>query len=154
MIDILVGSQMGAAEYVAEQVAETLVKAGYEVKLHLTPELDQLNLTSVWLVITSTYGAGDLPDNIQPFADQIAQDQPDLTTLSFAVVTLGDSNYDTFCLAGKKLALCIQQCGAALLLPPLDIDAQQPELPEDTALTWLPLLQHALETDRQKKAGA
>ena len=74
MIDILVGSQMGAAEYVAEQVAETLVQAGYDVKLHLKPELDHLNQNHVWLVITSTYGAGDLPDNIQPFADQLAQD--------------------------------------------------------------------------------
>jgi len=37
MIDILGRSQMGAAEYVAEQVAETLVQAGYDVKLHLKP---------------------------------------------------------------------------------------------------------------------
>ncbi|MDP4944503.1 MAG: flavodoxin domain-containing protein, partial [Alishewanella sp.] len=102
MIEILVGSQMGAAEYVAEQVAETLVQAGYETKLHLQPDLDQLNPTHIWLVITSTYGAGDLPDNIQPFADQLAQDRSDLNTLSYAVITLGDSSYDTFCLAGQK----------------------------------------------------
>ncbi len=73
MIEILVGSQMGAAEYAAEQVAETLEKAGYEVKLHLTPDLTQLTRNSIWLVVTSTYGAGDLPDNIQPFVDQLAR---------------------------------------------------------------------------------
>jgi MioC protein len=140
MIDILVGSQMGAAEYVAEQVAETLVQAGYDVNIHLKPELDHLNPTHVWLVITSTYGAGDLPDNIQPFADQLAQDRRDLTTLSYAVITLGDSSYDTFCLAGHKIAQMLQNKQAKCLLPPLDIDAQQPELPEDTALTWLPKL--------------
>jgi len=102
MIEILVGSQMGAAEYAAEQVAETLEKAGYEVKLHLTPDLTLITRHSIWLVVTSTYGAGDLPDNIQPFVDQLAQDQTDLTTVSYAVITLGDSSYDTFCLAGKK----------------------------------------------------
>ncbi|NRQ44353.1 FMN-binding protein MioC [Rheinheimera sp. YQF-2] len=140
MIDILVGSQMGAAEYVAEQVAETLVQAGYEATLHLKPELDHLNPSGVWLVITSTYGAGDLPDNIQPFADQLAQDRRDLTTLSYAVITLGDSAYDTFCEAGRKLAALLSAKGAVSLISPLEIDAQQAALPEDTAVAWLPKL--------------
>ena len=140
MIDILVGSQMGAAEYVAEQVAETLVQAGYEINIHLKPELDHLNPTNVWLVITSTYGAGDLPDNIQPFADQLAQDRRDLTTLSYAVITLGDSAYDTFCEAGRKLAALLSAKGAMSLISPLEIDAQQAALPEDTAVAWLPKL--------------
>lgn len=144
MIDILVGSQMGAAEYVAEQVAETLVQAGYDVKLHLKPELDHLNQNHVWLVITSTYGAGDLPDNIQPFADQLAQDRRDLTTLSYAVITLGDSGYDTFCEAGRKIDHLLQIKGARRLITALEIDAQDPQLPEDTALVWLPQLQKKL----------
>ena len=140
MIDILVGSQMGAAEYVAEQVAETLVQAGYEATLHLKPELDHLNPSGVWLVITSTYGAGDLPDNIQPFADQLAQDRRDLNTLSYAVITLGDSAYDTFCQAGRKLAALLAARGANSLINALEIDAQQADLPEDTALAWMPKL--------------
>tara|TARA_R110002126_G_scaffold16500_17_gene65872 strand:- start:15363 stop:15809 length:447 start_codon:yes stop_codon:yes gene_type:complete len=140
MIEILVGSQMGAAEYVAEQVAETLVQAGYEATLHLQPDLDQLNPTHIWLVITSTYGAGDLPDNIQPFADQLAQDRRDLNTLSFSVITLGDSSYDTFCQAGKTLQQLLQQQGAKPLLESLEIDVLTADLPEDQALIWLPQL--------------
>jgi MioC protein len=138
MIEILVGSQMGAAEYAAEQVAETLEKAGYEVKLHLTPDLTLITRHSIWLVVTSTYGAGDLPDNIQPFVDQLAQDQTDLTTVSYAVITLGDSSYDTFCLAGKKISDLFASLGGRLLLPGLDIDVLTAELPEDQALVWLP----------------
>ncbi|ALZ74684.1 FMN-binding protein MioC [Rheinheimera sp. F8] len=138
MIEILVGSQMGAAEYTAEQVAETLVQAGFPVRLHLTPVLEQLTRSSTWLVITSTYGAGDLPDNIQPFADQLAQDQTDLTTVSYAVITLGDSSYDTFCLAGSKIAELLKKNSARNLDLSLQIDAQQADLPEDLALAWLP----------------
>lgn len=138
MIEILVGSQMGAAEYTAEQVAETLVQAGFPVRLHLTPVLEQLTRNSTWLVITSTYGAGDLPDNIQPFADQLAQDQTDLTTVSYAVITLGDSSYDTFCLAGTKIADLLTKNSAKNLGLSLNIDAQCAELPEDLALAWLP----------------
>jgi MioC protein len=145
MIEILVGSQMGAAEYVAEQVAETLVQAGYETKLHLQPDLDQLSPTNVWLVITSTYGAGDLPDNIQPFADQLAQDRSDLNTLSFAVITLGDSSYDTFCQAGRTLAKLMQQQGANPLLANLEIDVLTAELPEDQALAWLPQFRNSIK---------
>ena len=140
MIEILVGSQMGAAEYTAEQVADTLVQAGYEVRLHLTPELEQLSRNSTWLVITSTYGAGDLPDNIQPFADQLARDRADLTTISYAVITLGDSSYDTFCLAGSKIAELLAKNSAKNLDLSLQIDAQHADLPEDLALAWLPQL--------------
>jgi MioC protein len=143
MIEILVGSQMGAAEYAAEQVAETLEKAGYEVKLHLTPDLTLLTRNSIWLVVTSTYGAGDLPDNIQPFVDQLAQDRTDLTTVSYAVITLGDSSYDTFCLAGKKISDLFSTLGAKLLLPGLNIDVLTTRLPEDQAIDWLPeFIQH------------
>lgn len=138
MIEILVGSQMGAAEYTAEQVADTLVQAGYEVRLHLTPDLEQLTRNSTWLVITSTYGAGDLPDNIQPFADQLAQDRSDLTTVSYAVITLGDSSYDTFCLAGRKLEVLLAARQAKSLGIQLNIDVLTADLPEDQALAWLP----------------
>ena len=140
MIEILVGSQMGAAEYTAEQVADALAQAGFAVRLQLTPDIEQLTKDSTWLVITSTYGAGDLPDNIQPFADQLAQDQTDLTTVCFAVITLGDSSYDTFCLAGDKLADLLSARGAKPLGVELKIDAQNQELPEDLALQWLPNL--------------
>ena len=137
MIEILVGSQMGAAEYTAEQVADTLVQAGYEVRLHLTPDIEQLNRHATWLVITSTYGAGDLPDNIQPFADQLAQDQSDLTTVSYAVITLGDSSYDTFCLAGRKIEALLAGCQAKSLGVALNIDVLEADLPEAQALAWL-----------------
>ena len=147
MIHILVGSQMGAAEYVAEQVAETMVLGGYEVRLQLTPDLDQIASSTYWLLITSTYGAGDLPDNIQPFADRLAQDRPDLTTVSFAVITLGDSSYDTFCQAGRTFNQLLQQLGATPLLPSLEIDVQDADLPEDKALVWLPELLAQLKED-------
>ena len=106
--EIIVGSVLGASEYVADALKETLEKAAVKtVNIHLQPELSELDQTSTWLVCTSTHGAGDLPDNIQPFAEQLA-DQT-LAEVSFLVVGLGDSSYDTFCFGSMQMQLSVQK---------------------------------------------
>ena len=65
---------------------------------------------------------------------------PTISTVCFAVITLGDSSYDTFCEAGTKLAALLANNGAKNLGVELKIDAQNQELPEDLALAWLPTL--------------
>ena len=95
-------------------------------------------------MVTSTHGAGDIPDNLQPFAHELAQQTPDLSHCFFAVVGLGDSNYDTFCEGGKKMEQLLDHCRAIPLGERFDIDVTQYDIPEDAAdlwLTrWLPLL--------------
>ncbi len=135
-IHILVGSMLGAAEYMADALADTLKAQGHGVSIHLEPELAQLPTEGIWLLCTSTHGAGELPDNIQPFAQQLAQ-QPDLSQVRFAVFGLGDSSYDTFCQGGKTLEQLMLACQAEILWPRLDIDVQQQALPEDSAEAWL-----------------
>jgi MioC protein len=54
------------------------------------------------------------------------------------VITLGDSSYDTFCLAGVKMRQLLDKCQAKYLGVNLDIDVQQADLPEDIAVAWLP----------------
>ena len=71
--DIIVGSVLGASEYVADAVSETLAEHGHSAVIHLNPKYSEISKDSVWLVCTSTHGAGDLPDNIQSFAEQISE---------------------------------------------------------------------------------
>ena len=68
-IAIMVGSVYGGAEYVAEQAGELLSKKGYQARWFQPPELDavQAFAADCWLVITSTTGQGDIPDNLFPF---------------------------------------------------------------------------------------
>jgi MioC protein len=54
------------------------------------------------------------------------------------VITLGDSSYDTFCFAGLKMRQVLDKCQAKFLGVSLNIDVQQADLPEDTAVAWLP----------------
>lgn len=133
--DIIVGSVLGASEYVADALAETLSNAGHSSEIHLQPALQDLDKQATWLICTSTHGAGDLPDNIQPFAEQLKE--CDLADTNFLVVGLGDSSYDTFCNGAMTMEKLMEQQGAKLLHPVLHIDVLHHPIPEDAATDWL-----------------
>ena len=102
---IIVGSMLGGTEYVAEACEETLLALNHQVTLHLTPKFEQINSKNqTWLICTSTHGAGDFPDNIKNFIEDLKNSTVDLSPVKFMIIGVGDSNYDTFC----KAALDIQ----------------------------------------------
>ena len=129
-LHLLVGSTLGAAEYVADHLAERLHNPANLATLGCAPG-------EVLLVVTATHGAGDIPDNLKPFADSLATQQPNLSANYLAVVALGDSNYDTFCAAGQKMEALLLACGARPLGQRLEIDVTQHDIPEDAADVWL-----------------
>lgn len=133
--DILVGTVLGASEYVADALSETLSAKGHNVSIHLDPNVDEINPEAVWLICCSTHGAGDLPDNIQSFAKQLSD--RDLSDINFMVVGLGDSSYDTYCNGAITLQNMMQQAGAKLAYKPIHIDVLHHPIPEDTAVEWL-----------------
>ena len=141
-INLFVGSTLGATEYVADRLADQLRDQGFSPQLFSDFSHWQLEDAAggLWLVCTSTHGAGDLPDNIQPFADYLLQQRPNLSHVRYAVVAIGDSSYDTFCDGGKKLDAILESLHAVPLLDRLEIDIQAHPLPEDEAERWLPQL--------------
>ncbi|HGM5491359.1 TPA: FMN-binding protein MioC [Serratia fonticola] len=136
-ITLISGSTLGSAEYVAEHLAEQLEAAGFTTEMLHGPELDELTLSGRWLVVSSTHGAGDLPDNLQPLLEQLAEQQPDLSQVQFGAVGLGSSEYDTFCGAIKQIDDLFQARGAKRIGDRLEIDVTQHEIPEDPAEEWL-----------------
>ena len=97
-IAIISGSTLGGAEYVAERLADELGEQGFSCDLLAGPQLSEVN-AAVWLIVTSTHGAGELPDNLKPFYQQVAASDTDFSQLRYAIVGLGNSDYDTFCYA-------------------------------------------------------
>ncbi len=134
-LNLVVGSMLGAAEYVADHVASLLEQAGHQAEIHNPASLAEVlaEPEAILLVVTSTHGAGDVPDNLQPFAKDLAEQYPDLKTLKYGVIALGDSSYDTFCQGGKTLDRLLAECGASRIGDRLDIDVTQHEIPEDAA---------------------
>jgi MioC protein len=133
--EIIVGSVLGASEYVADALQEVLLSYTHSAEIHLTPLLSDLDQSATWLICTSTHGAGDLPDNIQPFAEQLKNQN--LTSTPFLVVGLGDSSYDTYCHGSIQIENIMLNAGAELLYPALHIDVLNHPFPEDAAVKWL-----------------
>ena len=141
MINIIIGTETGTAEFVADEVIELLAKNNIEAQASLEPDLTELLSNDRWIVITSTHGAGDLPSNLQPLYMQIQQSNHDLSSKKAMVIALGDSNYDTYCQAGKTMYELLEQHKIDLIAPLFKVDAIDEDLPEDIVIEWLtPLL--------------
>ena len=140
-IEILVGSTLGATEYVAEATQPFIEEAGFTTQLHFTPDIKALDISTehIWLICVSTHGAGDYPDNFKGFAEQIDQlENKTLTNVRFGLVGVGDSNYDTFCEAAKKFNRLLIDKGAICIGELLLIDVVESPIPEDKVSDWIP----------------
>ena len=136
-VTLITGSTLGSAEYVAELLAEKLEEAGFSTETLHGPEFEELTPEGIWLVVSSTHGAGDLPDNLQPLYDAIEEKKPDLSQVRYGAVGIGNREYDLFCGAIEKLDLLLASCGAQRIGDRLDIDVLEHEIPEDPAEVWV-----------------
>ena len=136
-ITLISGSTLGSAEYVAEHLADKLEEAGFSTETLHGPTLDELSLQGLWLIVSSTHGAGELPDNLQPLYEALEQQRPDLSGLRFGAVGIGNREYDLFCGAIKQFEQLIVSLGAKRIGERLEIDVLEHEIPEDPAEVWL-----------------
>ena len=138
-VTLLVGSTLGAAEDLAVDLAEILQKNSYHTVIHTSPQVDHILIKPkhTLLLICSTHGAGDLPENIQPFYQQLLDLAPNLTGVNYLAVGLGDSAYDTFCEAIQLLDRQLQSLGATRVEDLLTIDVSLLDPPEMIAKQWL-----------------
>lgn len=136
-ITLISGSTLGSAEYVAEHLAEKLEEAGFTTETLHGPTLADIPQGGTWLVVSSTHGAGDLPDNLQPLFDELAGQRPNLSDVRFGAIGIGSREYDTFCGAIDKIDALLKSLGAQQLGETLRINVLDHEIPEDPAEVWL-----------------
>lgn len=138
---LIVGSEMGNAEMVADLVRDALEERGHAAEMVTSGELAELRLDArdLVLVVTSTTGLGDVPQNLEPIYDALCAERPDLSHLRYGVIGMGDRNYkDTFCGGPKRMDAILTELGATRVLDLLELDATDNPMPDEDALAWLP----------------
>ncbi|PIB50564.1 reductase [Pseudomonas sp. 2588-5] len=141
-VTLLWASQTGNAEALAERFAQRLRDAGITVELSAMSDFpaSKLASTHTLALISSTFGDGDPPDNGEGFWHSLSTAKTRLESLRFAVLALGDPNYDQFCNHGKQLDQRLLELGATRLLERVDCDTEF-EAPADA---WLVRFQQSL----------
>lgn len=137
-IGIFVATMTGLAELCAEEVENVLAAEGHEAEIRLMDGLgaDAIADCDDIVIVSSTYGHGDIPDNGQAFYAAI-EAQGSLVGKGFAVFALGDRTYaDTFCHAGDKWDTLFAAQGATRIVPLERHDASSGTLAEDIAGAW------------------
>ncbi|MFP3564628.1 molybdopterin-dependent oxidoreductase [Paraburkholderia sp. SIMBA_030] len=135
-VTLLWASQTGNTESLTERYATRLMESGFEIRTSCMEDYPASALAKAQyvLLMTSTYGDGDPPDNAQSFWTQLASDAaPRLDGVHYAVLALGDRNYDQFCGHGRRLDERLTARGALRLLDRTDCDSEYQEIAD----AWL-----------------
>ncbi|HYD57312.1 MAG TPA: flavodoxin domain-containing protein [Burkholderiales bacterium] len=138
-ITILVGTMTGTAQLCAQEMELALDDGETQVETLLMDKLDAavFQRPGVFLVCTSTYGQGDVPDNARAFYEDLKAKRPDLSAVRYGVFGLGDRTYaETFNFGGKRFDELLQELGAERIGERHTHDASSGILPEETALEW------------------
>ncbi|MCY8649921.1 assimilatory sulfite reductase (NADPH) flavoprotein subunit [Bacillus haynesii] len=152
-VTILFGSQTGNAQGLAENAAKTLTERGFQVTVSAMSDFkpNQLKKLKNLLIVVSTHGEGDPPDNALSFHEFLhGRRAPKLDDLRYSVLALGDTSYEFFCQTGKEFDQRLGELGGTRLHPRVDCDLDY----DEPAATWLDGVISSLNEGQEQGASA
>lgn len=142
-LKILVGTMTSTAKCVAQSIQMACADLISDIEVLLMDDLDigvfsASNAENVlYLICTSTYGQGDVPDNAHMLYESLAAEPQFLGHVRYGVIALGDRTYlQTYCSGGKKFDERLADLGAQRIGDVWCHDASTGTQPEDEGLVW------------------
>jgi len=142
-LKILVGTMTSTADYVAQAIQMDCADLVPDIEVQLMDNLDisvfdkAAAEDAVYLICTSTYGQGDVPDNARALYDSLDSQPSFLGHVRYGVIALGDRTYQqTFAFGGKKFDERLQGLGAQRIGDIWIHDASGGTLPETEGAEW------------------
>ncbi|MGQ5110299.1 assimilatory sulfite reductase (NADPH) flavoprotein subunit [Bacillus halotolerans] len=135
-VTVLYGSQTGNAQGLAENAGKQLEERGFQVTVSSMSDFkpNQLKKINNLLIVVSTHGEGEPPDNALSFHEFLhGRRAPKLDDLRFSVLALGDSSYEFFCQTGKEFDQRLEELGGKRISPRVDCDLDY----DEPAAEWL-----------------
>ncbi len=138
-LKILVGTMTNTAEYVAQAIEMDC--ADLVEQIEVTP-MDGLDISvfdedALYLICSSTYGSGDVPDNARALYDSMDSTPKFLGHVRYGVIALGDRTYlQTFCFGGKKFDERLTDLGAQRVGDVWCHDASAGTMAETEGTAW------------------
>lgn len=125
-------SQSGKAMQLARETAQALGAADLIALNRL--DASKLSQARRLLVVASTYGEGEAPDNGARFDKSLRHGAPEwasvIAGLDYGVLALGDSAYPDFCAYGRRLDQELARQGARRLFDRIELDASEADTDE------------------------
>lgn len=142
-LKILVGTMTSTADYVAQAIQMDCADLVSDIEVQLMDGLDisvfdnAAEEDAIYLICSSTYGQGDVPDNARLLYDSLDAQPKFLGHVRYGVIALGDRTYlQTFCFGGKKFDERLQGLGAQRIGEVWCHDASAGPLPETEGAAW------------------
>ena len=138
-ITILIGTMTGTAQLCAQEMELALGDESTQIEALLMDGLDAsvFDREGAFLICTSTYGQGDVPDNARALYEDQQKKRPDLSRVRYGVFGLGDRTYaETFNYGGKRFDDILSELGARRVGERYKHDASSGVLPEEMAVEW------------------
>lgn len=135
-LTVLFASETGNSEGLAKELAAQAKAIGLNVQLNDMADYKTRRLKDEQdlLLIASTHGEGDPPQGAADIFEFLeGRKAPRLEHVRFSVLALGDSTYERYCEAGRRLDRRLEDLGARRLHPRTDCDVDY----EEPAAAWI-----------------
>tara|TARA_B100000768_G_C11266729_1_gene371459 strand:+ start:1517 stop:1966 length:450 start_codon:yes stop_codon:yes gene_type:complete len=133
---ITYGTETGNSELLSLDTSNIAKNNGFDTTVMGMDEIELEDLKSCenLIIVCSTWGDGEQPDNAIELYDAVeSSNDEELKQVNFAVLALGDTAFDLFCEAGIQWDEILEKKGAKRINDRIDCDVDY----DDDAEEWI-----------------